>query len=428
MKYWIPVLMLVLLANLAFADGTTTSYLFWSSSLEENRWISVYLPEGYDPDGDIDYPVICFLHGGYGNHLTHVGQLEYALDNLIGSGAIDPVILVAPDGSGGSWGGSFWANSELYGQYRDYVAIDVIAHIDSEYRTIADPGSRTLLGYSDGGDGASVIGLLHPDVFTAHASHSGFFNWDLVRGVLRDCVLQENSGPPYDYDPANGVCTEALFRVAGAYSPNSENPPYFVDLPLDENGDVDEEVLDRWKEYNGGTLAAALPPGDYPGIYFDCGTLDALNYQGNLDYAEALDDLGIPYEFYSFSGGHALNFDRLQHSITFLFNALDAATAVEYPDGAGGIGAVHRSSYPNPFNPSTTIRFELAEASSVRLQVVDLRGRVVESLIGGRMESGSHSVVWNGRDSAGREMPSGVYLSRLEVNGQVLHKSMTLVR
>ena len=83
---------------------------------------------------------------------------------------------------------------------------------------------------------------------------------------------------------------------------------------------------------------------------------------------------------------------------------------------------------PNPFNPSTTIRFTLPEASPVRLAVYDINGRLVRTLLGQTLPSGHHSVVWDGRDAIGREVASGVYVYRLTAPQGVVTKRMTLLR
>lgn len=83
---------------------------------------------------------------------------------------------------------------------------------------------------------------------------------------------------------------------------------------------------------------------------------------------------------------------------------------------------------PNPFNPSTTISFVVPVDGRVRLQVIDLGGRTVATLVDWVLPKGRHNVAWDGRNAAGHEVPSGVYLSRLEASGQVAHGRMTLVR
>ncbi len=69
---------------------------------------------------------------------------------------------------------------------------------------------------------------------------------------------------------------------------------------------------------------------------------------------------------------------------------------------------------PNPFNPRTTIHFDLPRAGAVVLQVFDMRGRMVVTLVDGDLPAGRHSVVWQGDDSSGRRAATGVYALRLQ--------------
>ncbi len=71
-------------------------------------------------------------------------------------------------------------------------------------------------------------------------------------------------------------------------------------------------------------------------------------------------------------------------------------------------------SYPNPFNPKTTIRFELAEAGEARLDIFDALGRRISTLLYEDLPAGQHNVSWNGKDDAGRTLPSGLYFAKLK--------------
>jgi hypothetical protein len=83
---------------------------------------------------------------------------------------------------------------------------------------------------------------------------------------------------------------------------------------------------------------------------------------------------------------------------------------------------------PNPFNPSTSIRFVLAERASVRLAVYDAAGRHVRTLLDGAREAGPHDAAWDGRDDGGRVQAAGVYFYRLDVNGRGQAKKMVLLK
>jgi hypothetical protein len=79
--------------------------------------------------------------------------------------------------------------------------------------------------------------------------------------------------------------------------------------------------------------------------------------------------------------------------------------------------------YPNPFNPSTSVSFQLSAVSDVALRIFDLLGREVATLVDGRMEAGTHKVVWNASGFA-----SGVYFYRLQNANSVLTRKLILLR
>ncbi|MDP6124182.1 MAG: T9SS type A sorting domain-containing protein [Candidatus Latescibacteria bacterium] len=84
--------------------------------------------------------------------------------------------------------------------------------------------------------------------------------------------------------------------------------------------------------------------------------------------------------------------------------------------------------YPNPFNPSTTIRFTVATGQEVVMELFTLSGQHVRTVVDAHMVEGTHSVVWDGRGSAGRSAASGVYFYRFSTLAQTFTKRMTLVR
>jgi hypothetical protein len=83
---------------------------------------------------------------------------------------------------------------------------------------------------------------------------------------------------------------------------------------------------------------------------------------------------------------------------------------------------------PNPFNPSTTIVFELAASGPVELRVFDVAGRTVRHLVNAELSSGRHEAHWDGRDDGGRAMPGGVYLYRLVSGAETAAQRMVLLK
>jgi hypothetical protein len=85
---------------------------------------------------------------------------------------------------------------------------------------------------------------------------------------------------------------------------------------------------------------------------------------------------------------------------------------------------------PNPLNPSTTIRYSIPDGPGLdtKIEVYNLRGALVKVLVDKVRGPGEYEVVWNGKDSSGREVPSGVYFYRLRAGGETLVKKMVVLR
>jgi len=83
---------------------------------------------------------------------------------------------------------------------------------------------------------------------------------------------------------------------------------------------------------------------------------------------------------------------------------------------------------PNPFNPMTRIAYDLPRDTFVSLDIFNVRGQHVRTLVSGNETSGPHSVIWNGRDAAGARVPSGVYIYRIEGNGISAAKRMIVLQ
>ena len=83
--------------------------------------------------------------------------------------------------------------------------------------------------------------------------------------------------------------------------------------------------------------------------------------------------------------------------------------------------------YPNPFNPSTVIPYELAEAAHVRLEIFNLLGQRLATLVDGTRPAGSHTAMWDATDAGGRAVGAGVYIYRMSSEGRSMSRRMVLV-
>lgn len=84
--------------------------------------------------------------------------------------------------------------------------------------------------------------------------------------------------------------------------------------------------------------------------------------------------------------------------------------------------------YPNPFNPQTTITYDVAKASNVRLRVYAVTGQHIRTLVDGERAAGGYSVTWDGTGDTGRDVTSGVYMCRMETGDYRAVRKMLLVR
>jgi hypothetical protein len=85
-------------------------------------------------------------------------------------------------------------------------------------------------------------------------------------------------------------------------------------------------------------------------------------------------------------------------------------------------------SFPNPFNPETTIRYELPTASNVHLAVYNINGQLVKTLVDETESAGVHSVTWKGQSNDGSALPSGMYVCRMNTSGNVFQCKMMLMK
>jgi flagellar hook assembly protein FlgD len=84
--------------------------------------------------------------------------------------------------------------------------------------------------------------------------------------------------------------------------------------------------------------------------------------------------------------------------------------------------------FPNPFNPTTTLRYDLPQNSFVNITIYDLNGREVKKLVRSEQVSGNHSLTWNGTNDQGKLLSAGVYLYQIQSGEFVQTKKMVLMK
>jgi hypothetical protein len=87
-----------------------------------------------------------------------------------------------------------------------------------------------------------------------------------------------------------------------------------------------------------------------------------------------------------------------------------------------------QNNYPNPFNPTTTVQYQIPENTQVRLVVYDMLGQIVRTIVDEAQEAGYYSVEWDGRNNNGESVSSGVYIYRIQVGSFVTSKKMNFIK
>lgn len=221
--------------------------------------ISVYLPPGYDAAPAKRFPTLYLLHGYTGSNKAWTNPermiLPSMMNELIKSGRVQEMIVVAPNGWN-AYKGGFYTNSTVIGNWEDYIYRDVVQHVDSNYRTIARAESRGIAGHSMGGYGALSLAMKHPDVFSAVYALSpcclgmeGDFSSENPAWLktLRLTSKDQISGTPKSFEE---FYANAFVALAAAFSPNTARSPFFVDFPYQEReGRVEknEPVFAKWR-------------------------------------------------------------------------------------------------------------------------------------------------------------------------------------
>jgi len=127
------------------------------------------------------------------------------------------------------------------------------------------------------------------------------------------------------------------------------------------------------------------------------------NYYHDTDYTG-----GETYTYYVtavYNVGESEPSNSVQHTVVSVDNPLDVPLATELI-----------SNYPNPFNPETTISYSLKEQSNVVIEVYNILGQKIKTLVNEEMEAGLHSVIWHGTNDQGRNVASGIYFYRMNTN------------
>jgi len=139
----------------------------------------------------------------------------------------------------------------------------------------------------------------------------------------------------------------------------------------------------------------------------NAGAFELVTHPMDTSYTETLGDFGTSYRYYvvtTYAEGNSV----ATETVSFIY-----LTDNDDEHNSAPVTQLNNN-FPNPFNPETSFSFSLKEQAPTKLYIYNIKGQLVRKLIDGVYPSGKHQVVWNGKDNAGRNVASGVYLYRLE--------------
>jgi S-formylglutathione hydrolase FrmB len=251
------------------ALGREASYLVW-------------LPPGYaDPsNAGRTYPSLYLLHGvggsaGYGPEEWLGYALTENLARLLAMGAIEPVIVVLPVGEQGYWinhagGGPRWA---------DFVAVDLVRHVDATFRTSPVPQKRAIGGLSMGAHGALQLAYNHPDIFGIAGAHS-----PTLRPFAESPEFFGDERWFARFDPLTlAQRTDAARRVLT-----------WIDIGSDDSWRASTEVLLRTLRSRGAPVISYVFEGEHQGWYWHEYGPEYLRFYATALYSRSSLDLGSP--------------------------------------------------------------------------------------------------------------------------------------
>jgi len=300
------------------------------------RDLFVYLPPGYS-ESERRYPAAYLLHA-YGDTAELMvtpaadGErwrppIEDVLDPVFGRVGVAPMIVVIPDGNS-RYGCGQWVDSPVTGSFEQYILHDVIPHVDATYRTLPVARSRGVFGFSSGGFVAWNLASRNPDLFGAMAVLSADSWLDMTHKFMLYKYL-DSIWPEAPNGPVEGnFWSEIVYDYAATYSPNPDNPPFYVDLPMAwPSGELIQEVWDRWLSFD--PVVNVHDRLDnlrrLSGILLDAGWNDDYNlHWGHRLLSHHLTEAGIPHEHRENPGNHGGRAnERFQVALEWLSQNLD---------------------------------------------------------------------------------------------------------
>lgn len=292
--------------------------------------IAVYLPPSYETSTK-RYPVIYLLHGIADTYdvWTTSWKIPALLDQLVAANGMRETIVVMPNGRTKTLG-SFYANSPVSGRWEDFIAVDLVAYVDKNFRTLAKPGSRGIVGHSMGGFGAIRMAMRHPDVYRVAYALSPCclepvedINWgNPAWGRVLDFKSMDDAFKALD---AGEFYPMAIIAMSQVILPNPSKP-LLADFPIRRaRGELlpDDATYNTWRDW--------FPVAEVrnrrenllklKALAIDYGIRDQFSHipVGTRHFAAELAELRVPFTLSVYDGDHREHVVERLRTIVFPF-------------------------------------------------------------------------------------------------------------
>ncbi len=397
-----------------------------SPALGTQKSFNIYLPEGYD-ESDEKYPSLYLFRGNESEWVNpRQGNIKNIIDQQINWGRMGKMILVMP---GLTFAGEtilgFPVNMMATdiigdrvglgtGQFEDYLIQDLIPYVDSNYRTIVDRASRGTDGFSAGAYSAIMIAIKHPELFISAGCYDGPFGWTnfddpRTPGSSDDSLWMNVS----NFDPFFGIPRDIDYMKL-------YNPANMIAVARQDHLDMIKSI-----QFLIHAASENANRAWFEGSFYERtkSVVENLASKGITNYFDEIRLTRSADHTWAMAQGHILStlplhWQKFEKSITSVNDGAENS-----PNHFTLL-----QNYPNPFNPETTIQYQVAKRSEVKLIIFSLLGQHVATLVDEVQSMGVHSIQWNGKDDTGKAVASGVYLYRLQTEQFVQVKKLALLR
>jgi len=297
-----------------------------------DREVTIYLPPSYRGDQNRRYPVVYLLHGFGAKDdmfIARPGNLTESADRLASSTGFSAAIIVTPNANT-LHRGSMYSNSVTTGDWETFIAQDLVAYVDANYRTIKERISRGIAGHGMGGYGALRIGMNRPDVFSSLYVMSAAF-LEATEGARPEAAttaeaIKTRAQAEEAARAENGP--SLALALAAAWSPNAGNGPLFLDLPV-KDGKVRTDIAARWTANTGLAMVESHVSNlnKLYSISIEVGTKDPM-LASNRKLHDAMTRLKIAHRYEEYDGDQTNRLgDRIEKNFLPFFSKNLAATA-----------------------------------------------------------------------------------------------------